>query len=82
MIPLYGFAYQVAVGNKPIAIGIFFVNTFLFCLGLVWAVNIFIAEPGFAQFIFSILGIGFFLVILYPQYKYAFKSSSLWASNA
>jgi hypothetical protein len=82
LVPLYGYAYQVAVGNKVIAFLIFSFNAILLTVALLFALYALITEGSlFILFLVSLLlavSFGF----LYPQYKYAFDSDDLWVAGA
>ena len=82
LFPLYGFAYQVAIGSKGIAITIFCFNslTSLFVIGY-GLVKLFLA-PAIPVVIVLVIFALFYLVLLYPQFMYAFKSDALWQNNA
>ena len=78
LVPLYGFAYQIAIGSKAIAALIFLVNLPLVCLELSHAVWLIFIAPGATQAFFSILGITLLLLFMYPLYAYSFRSSHIW----
>ena len=82
LVPLYGYAYRVAVGNKAIAFLIFSFNAILLTIALLLAVYVLVTEGSlFILFLVSLLlavSFGF----LYPQYKYAFDSDDLWIKEA
>jgi hypothetical protein len=82
LVPLYGYAYQVAIGNKAIAFLIFSYNAILLTIAVLLAVYVLITEGSlFILFLVSLLlavSFGF----LYPQYKYAFDSDDLWVPAA
>jgi hypothetical protein len=82
LVPLYGFAYQVAIGNKAIAISIFGYSAIFLIIALLLAVYVLITEWSlFILFlIFLLLAVSF--AFLYPQYKYAFDSDDLWVASA
>lgn len=82
LIPLYGYAYSIAIGSKSIAIVIFTINFFLSLYGL------FELVLGILQdYDPTILGVNIFVLLficlyMYPQYAYAFRSNNMWQSNA
>jgi len=82
LIPMYGFAYNVAIGSKRIAIAIFIFNALWIPYGLYFTVIMFIAYPGVFQAIFSCLGLFFLWVFIYPSFMYSFKSNELWNNKA
>lgn len=82
LIPLYGYAYSIAIGNQIIAIIIFCLNAIAVAIISVLAVIIFLNNITIIQFIFSILGLSLAILFIFPQFMYAFKSSKLWLSNA
>jgi hypothetical protein len=82
LVPLYGYAYQVAIGNKAIAIVIFGYNAILLTIALLFAIHALI--NGWSLFVLFLVSL--FLAVsfafLYPQYKYAFYSDDLWGAGA
>ena len=82
LIPYYGYAYQVAIGNQVIAIIIFFINLLLTGFasypGVVYTVH----NISFLQLVFVFLGIALTAIIFYPQFMYAFKSKNIWSRDA
>ena len=81
LIPMYGYAYKIAIGNKFTAIIIFIYNaicataaTWLFILIVKSAFSV----TSLAIYMFAEM---FILVCMYPQFKYAFKSEILWVKN-
>ncbi len=82
LIPIYGYAYQVAIGSKGIAIGIFIVNLPAFILGAHFGISLLLEKQSYTQLFFSLLGLVVMCVMFYPVYKYAFGSKNLWSSNA
>ena len=81
LVPLYGYAYQVAIGNKAIAFLIFGYNAIFLTIALLLAVYGLLTEGSlfvlFLLFLFSAVSFAF----LYPQYKYAFDSDDLWGAR-
>ena len=82
LIPLYGYAYAVAIGSKGIAIAIFSFNGLVSVFGLVSVVISVWQDFGVLQMVASTVGLLFMWMYLYPQYAYAFRSSELWSANA
>lgn len=82
LIPLYGFAYQRAIGSKAIATGMFVINSPYIGYGIWQAVDYFIKEPSIFQAFFSLISILLAGLFLYPIYAYAFKSNNLWQHDA
>lgn len=82
LVPLYGYAYQVAIGNKAIAILIFSYNAIFLTIAVLFAVYVLVTEWGLLiQFlVFLLLAVS--VAFLYPQYKYAFDSDDLWVAGA
>ena len=83
LISIYGYAYKVAVGSKPIAITIFMVNALTMgavVLMILYRIIINGVNAGaLAAFCVTSILCGIFL---YPQFMYAFKSNNLWLENA
>jgi hypothetical protein len=82
LVPLYGYAYQVAIGNRAIAILIFGYNAIFLTVALLFALYVLITEGSlFILFLVSLL-LAVSFAYLYPQYKYAFDSDDLWVAGA
>jgi len=81
LIPLYGYAYNVAIGSKKISIAIFVLNIPGVCYGALLAVLYFLSSPSITQFLLSSIGLSIFLLFIYPLYAYAFKSQQLWTRD-
>jgi hypothetical protein len=81
LVPLYGYAYQVAIGNKAIAIVIFGYNAIFLAIVLLFAIHALINNWSlFVLFlVFLLLAVSFAFV--YPQYKYAFDSDDLCGAS-
>ena len=81
LVPLYGYAYQLAIGSQAIAIVIFGFNAMFLTIALLLAVHALIT--GWSMFILFLvlvlLALSF--AFLYPQYKYAFDSDDLWVAS-
>jgi hypothetical protein len=81
LIPLYGYAHQVAIGIKEFSILIFSINAILVFIGFYYVALL--AASGNLYGILAILVVLICGVIfLYPQFMYAFKSNNLWSKNA
>jgi len=82
LIPLYGYAYQIAIGNKPIAIAIFAVNVLISLAVLVTSAMPYFGNFGLGAILSIVCGVLFLAVFLYPQFMYAFRSNPIWGENA
>jgi len=86
LIPLYGYAYQVAIGTKLTSTLIFLFNALAVLAvlaGLLYGVILALDGIGLFQVLwFSFILASFGAIYLYPQFMYAFKSNSLWVPNA
>ena len=82
LIPLYGYAYGVAIGSKGIAIAIFSFNSLVSVFGVISLVVAIWEHFGVVQIVASSLGLVFAWLYLYPQFAYAFRSNALWSANA
>ncbi|GGB21903.1 hypothetical protein [Agarivorans gilvus] len=83
LIPLYGYAYQVAIGTKLTSTLIFLFNALAVLAGLIYGVILALGGIGMFQVLwFSFILAAFGAIYLYPQFMYAFKSNSLWLKNA
>ena len=81
LVPLYGYAYRVAIGNRTIALLIFGYNAILLTVTLLLAVHTLITGGSvFILFLVSLL-LAVSFAFLYPQYKYAFDSEDLWVAG-
>ncbi|QPB84136.1 hypothetical protein CWC22_014495 [Pseudoalteromonas rubra] len=82
LIPMYGYAYGVAIGSKAIAI-LIFVLTILVpgSLVVLWGVAFTINHFSLIQLVFSLGTFGLLLFISYPVFMYAFRSDKLWAKE-
>ena len=82
LIPLYGYAYQVAIGNKAIASIIFVYNAILLTIALLLAIHGLVTEGSLFVLFLVLLLLAVSFGFLYPQYKYAFDSDELWGAGA
>jgi len=83
LIPLYGYAYQVAIGTKLTSTLIFLFNALTVLAGLLYGVILALDGIGLFQVLwFSFVLASFGAIYLYPQFMYAFKSNSLWVQKA
>jgi hypothetical protein len=82
LIPLYGYAYQVAIGNKVIATLIFGYNAMLLMLAALLAVYTLMADWSAFVLLLVVVLFAVSFAFLYPQYKYAFDSDELWGESA
>ena len=82
LIIFYGFAYQKNVAPRGIAIAVFLGN-FTLSVGIV-GYSIYSFYSVIDAFILAILVCTSLIcvMLLIPQYKYAYQSSHLWQSNA
>ena len=78
LIPAYGYAHQIAIGNRKTAILIFALNLpfALFLIGIFPYMAI--TEPRTEYLYMASLAIPLTLIIISPQFMYAFKSEKLW----
>lgn len=82
LFPIYGYAYQLAIGNKAIAIITFILNSIAALVAYSLFVWLAFNNPSTILFVglgVVVLPIGLYL---YPQFMYAFKSEQLWRQNA
>ena len=79
LIPLYGFGWQIAIGNRLTSTIIFSLNSLGIVIAL-YAVG-FTAFNSFYSVTIFILTLALFGLFLYPQFMYAFKSNDLWAET-
>ena len=82
LIPLYGYAYTIAIGSRGIAIAIFSVNGLASIFGVISVAVAVWQHFGVVQLFASSLGLLFMWLYMYPQYAYAFRSNELWRANA
>ncbi|TMP22742.1 hypothetical protein CWB99_23860 [Pseudoalteromonas rubra] len=79
LIPLYGYAFNVAIGSKAIAIAIFlFTAAVPGGFTLIFGVAFTIQHFSVVQLVSSTGSFALLLFILYPVFMYAFKSDELW----
>ena len=78
LIPIYGFAYTIAIGNQPIAIIIFSLNAFGTLIACAFGLNFFFNNVSLLNFLSAMLGLTLSYIFIFPQYMYAFKSNDLW----
>ncbi|AZZ98873.1 hypothetical protein [Pseudoalteromonas sp. R3] len=82
LIPLYGYAFNVAIGSKAIAIAIFvFTAVVPGGFTLIFGVAFTIQHFSVVQLVFSTGSFALLLFMLYPVFMYAFKSDELWLKN-
>lgn len=82
MFPLFGYAYQVAIGSKSLSAIIFRINVLLIAVS--W---IYIYLKGYIEFnVMGILGLLFgaaiSFIFIYPQFAYSFRSKNIWEQSA
>lgn len=82
LIPVYGYAYQVAIGSKLIAIIILMFNLPALMFGMYLSTILFANFESVVQLFLFVLGLVAVGVIIYPMYRYAFQSDHLWNENA
>jgi len=82
LIPLYGYAYQVPIGNRAVAIVMFGYNAIFTTIALRLAVHVRVTVWGLTILFLVLLLLALSFVFLYPQYKYAFDSDDLWGASA
>ncbi len=81
LIPMYGYANEVAIGNKLTAIAIFMYNA-ICTIAATWLfITIVISAFSITSLVIYIFAELFVLVCMYPQFKYAFKSEHMWVKN-
>lgn len=82
LVPLYGYAYGVAIGSKATAVLIFGCNA-LFLMA-VFLLAVYVLITGWSLFVLFliVLLLAVSLAYLYPLYKYAFDSEELWAASS
>ena len=78
LIPLYGYAYQVAIGNRTIALFIFGYNAVFLIVALLFALFGLVTEGSLFVLLLVCLLLAVSFGFLYPQYKYAMDSDELW----
>ncbi|MEW6983936.1 hypothetical protein AAD001_14890 [Colwelliaceae bacterium 6471] len=79
LVPLYGYAWQKAIGNKLTSIFIFIFNLSCTLFALIYIGFEFLNSLG--SFITYSITYILLILFLYPQYCYAFKSEKLWLKN-
>jgi hypothetical protein len=82
LVPLYGYAYQVAVGNQAIAILIFGYNAIFLTIAVLLVIYALLTQWSLFILFLAFLFLALSFVFLYPQYKYAFDSDDLWVASA
>lgn len=82
LIHFYGFAYQVAIGNKPIAIIIFLINSAVSAFALLFGITLLLGGFSIWQLVIMFIVLVILGILLYPQFMYAFKSQHIWSKNA
>ncbi len=82
LIPIYGYAYQVTIGSKAIAIIILLLNVPAILFGMYLSTVVFASFQSAIQLFLFVLGLVVVGVIIYPMYRYAFHSNHLWGENA
>ena len=82
LLPLYGYAYQVAIGNRAIAILIFGCNAIFVIGASLAALYVLVTKISLSILFLAVIFFALSFTYLYPQYKYAFDSEDLWAANA
>ena len=82
LVPLYGFAYKIAIGTRTIAIAIFLINFVILVFSIYWLVLYTMNHISMVQLFFSGFALFVALLFFYPVFAYAFKSKEIWSSNA
>ncbi|WP_018691269.1 hypothetical protein [Algicola sagamiensis] len=78
LIPLYGYAYQRAIGPHWLAVVTFCICAMVAVIEFSWYSIELMFSMGQHYFIIAPLGIFIHIFILYPQYCYAFNCLHLW----
>ena len=85
LIPFYGFAYQTAIGWKKLWQIVFLALipiTSYYVLGsILMRLYLSVLVADYIGFLLLLIVATFYGVLLIPQFKYAFRSNQLWASN-
>lgn len=81
LIPIYGYSYQIAIGNKLVAIIIFSLNCLAFLVCILALSLLLSTSFSIFQLVVVLCILVVFWLIIYPQYAYAFKSGNLWSNN-
>lgn len=82
LVPLYGYAYQVPIGNRAVAIVMFGYNAIFTIIAVLLAVHVLVTDWSVTMLVLVFLLLALSFVFLYPQYKYAFDSDDLWGASA
>jgi membrane protein YdbS with pleckstrin-like domain len=82
LIPIYGYAYRVAIGSQAIAILIFGCNAIFVALASLLALYALITNGSLLILFLVVVFLALSFAYLYPQYRYAFDSEDLWVANA
>jgi len=79
---IYGYAYQIEIGNRIIAGIAFYLNlTLCIYVILISATELF-AESTITNFFILAPGIALSLIVLIPLYLYTYKSQNIWQPTA
>ena len=82
LMPLYGFAYKIAIGSRAIAITIFAINLILLIGATYFAILYTLENLSIIQLFFTLLAMLIVSMFFYPIYAYAFSSKDIWSKNA
>jgi len=82
LMPIYGYAYQIGIGNKIIATIIFSINALGMAAANYFGMLMLLEEITRAQIILTIIALAISFIYLFPQFMYAFKSNHLWNQSA
>ncbi len=78
LIPMYGYANKIAIGNKNIAIGIFLINLPLTIFSMAALTYYMVTDFHPVQIYILAFMIPLIIFLTLPQYFYAFKSENIW----
>lgn len=79
LVPVYGFAYKIAIGNRTIARILFVIASLIFIPAIAVSSYLSIVNFSLIQWLLTMLGIGLMIFVFYPIYAYAFQSDEdIW----
>lgn len=81
LMPLYGYAHQVAIGSRLSAIIIFLLNLPGALLIIGTTLHLLYVEVSILSLMFLCLLMMLLGVLIYPLYAYAFRSEHIWSET-
>jgi len=82
-IPIYGCAYRKRIGWRGLAKLIFFFNAIVFAISVLWGTFVLLVLQPLDIWMLALIlaAVIVNILLLVPQYSYAYKFSEIWSSD-